>query len=366
MSMARATRLIAPVVAFNLIAMALIVVAGEFYVRKAHIANTTEWGDNALAMCLPDQNRIWRYKAGVDFSYKTNELQFRIRTNALALRGEALIQDDSSPLVLFIGDSFTFGWGVEENARFSEIARDLLAAEQNRHVSIINAGHWMYTFDQQLITLKEMLNKYRPKIVVQGLFWPHVRTLFGHELFYERQELASVSHPGLRCDETGVLRFRSDWLERPPLNSQLIASIARRLLNANFVRSAADIEQLLRQDQPFINELWSLTANHLRETAVIVQRTGAAYVPLYIPVNVELADKFWRDTFGKDRPVGVDLSLPRRYFESFLSGMGVRLVVPEFREHDYFAIDPHWNEGGHTKAAKALVPVISSLLIEKR
>src|SRR5262245_41689174 len=162
MSIAHAIRRIAPAVAFNLIVIVLLVVIAELYVRKAHIATTTEWGDNTIAMCLPDQNRIWRYKAGVDFSYKTNELQFRIRTNTLALRGESPIQDDSVPLVLFIGDSFTFGWGVEENARFSEIARDLLAIEEKRRISIVNAGHWMYTFDQQLITLKEMLNKHRP------------------------------------------------------------------------------------------------------------------------------------------------------------------------------------------------------------
>src|ERR1700730_2542662 len=211
------------VILVNLALIIIILAAAEVYARHLQSISAAYSGGHP-AMCEPDDHRIWRYRSGLDFSYQAPEFVIQIRTNADRLRSEPIDNSNRNPLVLFIGDSFTFGWGVQENRRFSEVIRDKLVKELGRPIRIINAGHWMYTFDQQLVLLKELLTKYRPQVVVQGLYWPHLRTLFGHELVYDKgNKLISVAHPGLKVDEFGVLKFRSDWLLAQPLNSQLVS-----------------------------------------------------------------------------------------------------------------------------------------------
>ena len=50
----------------------------------------------------------------------------QVRTNEEGLRGGPLASADDTPTILFIGDSFTFGWGVSEEQRFSDVIGRLL------------------------------------------------------------------------------------------------------------------------------------------------------------------------------------------------------------------------------------------------
>jgi hypothetical protein len=355
--------------AVNAILIAGVLATAEYYARRHQNAVVQEWGDEALAMCIPDDRRIWRYRAGVDFSYRKPDFTMRIRTNADGLRSDTSDLSGDGPSILFIGDSFTFGWGVDERDRFSEEIAENVAAKLGKRVRFVNAGYWMYTFDQQLLVLKEQLTRFRPQVVVQGLYWPHLRTLFNHELDYIDGALTRVGHSGLKVDEHGVLRFRSDWLDRPPLNSQLIALTARYFLNADLVRSAKEIDPFMRPNASADTErLWNLAEVILRETAVTVRAAGAVYVPLYIPLNAELAEQFWQTSFQQDPPANIDANLPKERLQAILAAAGATLIDPSptmqeiGAERLYFKSDPHWNAEGHRTIGKLLTPVVFNAL----
>jgi lysophospholipase L1-like esterase len=361
------------VLAVNVALMALILAGAEAYARYLHRSSVQYWSDNQLPMCEPDEQRIWHYRPGVDFVYHNPEFDIRIRTNDERLRGPPLAVSGEGPLVLFIGDSMTFGWGVEDDQRFSEVVQSRVAAKLGAPVRVINAGHWMYTYDQQLLLLKDLLKKYRPQVVVQGLYWPHVRTLFGHQLKYdEKNALIATADPGVKVDAQGLLRFRSDWLERPPLDSQLIALVAREVLNRKLVREAAEVEPYMTPGKTHNEELWGLTQRLLSETARVTHAAGAAYVPFYLPMNVETADTYWLSSWGKAQvPEGLDVRQPFRRLDTILSAIGEKLNDPTQRMREagsglYFTKDVHLTAEGHRVVGEFLAPAVIDALNGRR
>ena len=217
-------------------------------------------------MCRPDPLTIWRYRPHLRLTHRTPEFETQIRTNDAGLRQAPIaLEAEGVTTVLFIGNSFTFGWGVAEEERYSEVLARLMAEKRlGKRLRIVNAGHWMYTFDQQLVLMKEMIERYRPAVVVQGFYWMHVRTLFNHRLVRASDgTLQVVEDSKIKVSDYGVLKFRSDWLERPPLNSQLVVLIARWLLNRDLHQRAHGAVDYMRPGSTKDEALWTLTDDSL-------------------------------------------------------------------------------------------------------
>src|SRR6266404_6459245 len=112
------------VVAFNVLVIGMILGAAELAVRLVPGSNYNQ--DEQLAMCRPDALTIWRYRPNVSLSYRASEFDMQIRTNEDGLRGGAVSPSDDTPTILVMGDSFTFGWGVSEDQRYSEVMAGLI------------------------------------------------------------------------------------------------------------------------------------------------------------------------------------------------------------------------------------------------
>jgi hypothetical protein len=357
------------VAAVNVVAIGIVLAAGEWYARDLAEERANVPPPDALTMCRPDASTIWRYKPNYETSLRADEFEVGIRTNEAGLR-EGPIPPEGPDTVLFIGDSFTFGWGVAEQKRFSNVA----AAALGRPVRAINAGHWMYTFDQQLVLMKELIRVYRPKVVVQGFFWLHVRTLHNHRQTYSPDgRLIAVSDPKLTVDQRGVLRIRSDWLERPPLHSQLLALVARQLLNLELRITATEWVDYLRAGHTGADPLWRLTGSIVAETAAVLREQGIEYVPFLIPAGVEFTDSMWMTVGWREStpPPGVDVGLPARRFKAIFekAGLGVMDPSDEMKRHGggalYFPKDGHWNDEGHRFIGRWLAPAIVGALNRK-
>jgi hypothetical protein len=357
------------VVAINLIGIAIAIGAAEAFVRYQANAKKNFF-DTELPMCRPDDLTIWRYKPKVDIRFASpwGEFDTVVKTNDAGLRGPQIADETpGQSTVLFIGDSFTFGQGVQEEDRFSSVAgRRLQTAGLN--VRIINAGHWMYTYDQQLVLMKEMIRRYHPKVVVQGFFWPHIRTMFHHEQHRSSDGwLIAVSDDKIKVDDNGVLKFRSDWLERPPLNSQLIATIARAALNRALLNSASQWIAFLRPDDKSTEPLWQLTDSLVSEAAAVLREQGITYVPFLVPPSVEVGGDTWGliGWTAPTPPTDVDTSLPARRFKSIFAKSGTPVLDPSatLRERGggklYFERDGHWNADGHRVIGELLANAIA-------
>jgi hypothetical protein len=82
-----------------------------------------------------------------------------IRHNSLGLRDVEPARTDR-PTVLFVGDSFVWGYDVEASERFTDLLRTELPG-----VEIVNAGVNGYGTDQEYLLLDRIWNAFRPNVV---------------------------------------------------------------------------------------------------------------------------------------------------------------------------------------------------------
>ncbi len=152
--------------AFGLFVCLLLIALAELVLRVA--PGFTDPGTaSGLRMCEPHPARIWQYKAGFSQRHRSDEFSVEVRTSSWRLRGPEPVSDGTAARVLVIGDSFSFGWGVEQEERYSEVLQALLGAE-GRGVEVVNAGYWGYSFDQQYLLLRELLELSSSRLLVVG------------------------------------------------------------------------------------------------------------------------------------------------------------------------------------------------------
>lgn len=136
----------------------------------------------AVALLVPQQVRMasapasffLRYDANLGWANKEGAVgvdsppkgvpPYRVRINAQGLRGAevALPKPPGSRRIAFLGDSNTFGYGIEEGERFS----DLLARLGPAGTETLNCGVFGYGTDQEAIALERRVLGLAPDQVV--------------------------------------------------------------------------------------------------------------------------------------------------------------------------------------------------------
>jgi hypothetical protein len=84
-----------------------------------------------------------------------------VQHNSLGLRDVELDERDSRPGVLFLGDSFVWGYNVEEHERFTDLLRRELPEYR-----IVNAGVSGYGTDQEYLLMRRIWDAIKPTVVV--------------------------------------------------------------------------------------------------------------------------------------------------------------------------------------------------------
>lgn len=93
---------------------------------------------------------------------------FEARINALRMRGPAAVREkpDDAFRVLFLGDSVTFGLGVDDEECFADLLRQELSLDDGRRLEILNAGCPGYTAVDEYLFLERYARGLRPDLVV--------------------------------------------------------------------------------------------------------------------------------------------------------------------------------------------------------
>lgn len=118
----------------------------------------------------PERDRFWKYDSLLGWSHEPGQEgifetpQFRtvvrINENGLRDRQRSYERQTDSERILVLGDSFAWGYGVEESERFSQLLETKLGVE------VINAGVSGYSTDQELLWYKNEGIKYETDLVV--------------------------------------------------------------------------------------------------------------------------------------------------------------------------------------------------------
>jgi LysM repeat protein len=120
----------------------------------------------------PERDRFWKYDSllgwahqpGQEGIFETPQFQTSVRINQKGLRDRehSYERTNDTKRILVIGDSFAWGYGVEETERFSQLLETSLGVE------VINAGVSGYSTDQELLWLRTEGIKYDFDLVILG------------------------------------------------------------------------------------------------------------------------------------------------------------------------------------------------------
>ena len=121
----------------------------------------------------PERDRFWKYDSLLGWAHQPGQEgifetpQFstvvRINKNGLRDREHSYERQNGSKRILVLGDSFAWGYGVEESERFSQLL------EKSLGVEVINAGVSGYSTDQELLWYRNEGIKYETDLVILQL-----------------------------------------------------------------------------------------------------------------------------------------------------------------------------------------------------
>jgi len=318
----------------------------------------------------------------------TTEFDTRIRINSLGYRGKEFTRDKGGALrILTIGDSFTFGWGVNDDETYAAHIERLLAERlPGRQVEVINGGFAAcYSPDTYYLYLKNEGLALQPDAIVVGVF-------VGNDL----DSPAAFENEWIETDEDGLpsrirnvnshvvgnrllprnvpVRYRTPllsrlhvyqglfdiWWELAPRLKAWLPGVAITVYAAQPATSSEEgVPYIYRQTyedrtERVFKRVFSVFAGMHRLAT-------SAGIPLYfaiIPAHVQLVPTAYQD-------VPVDIGKPQRLLGEFFDSQGIKWVDlrPWFQQRAqgrdvYFPLDGHWNAVGHQLAAERIADFI--------
>lgn len=304
-------------------------------------------------------------------TWSSDEFKVRVRTNNRGYR-ENFNFNDKDVDVAFMGDSFTFGHGVEVEDRYSNIA-----AEAHTDKTIVSCSynngfqpeHYEYYLDQH--------PDLRPDMVFIGLYLGNDLDSDVSETVIERGndgKIAALKLPYrtiYRHTLANDIDYKYDWLNGLIRVSNIGKLLGVRInaspeLRKKWVLDTSTLpnnKNSLSTEQANLNSLNHRALTALHNIKDIVQSRGGELHVLIIPQNfilgpvehphLALENKDMAESLRKEKALiraVSDFCAAESIHYHDLSGL---LSVD-----DYYILDGHWNTNGHRKAGG----YVSSLL----
>ncbi len=273
-----------------------------------------------------------RLKKNFSCTRTAAEFSMRFSTNSYGFRGP---EPPSFPVggILFIGDSFTSGYGVNDGEEFPAlIAQHLTAPSEAGTVPVVNAGTGNTGNGYWLRFLEAEYDRYDPRAVVLGFC---VNDFLDNAV----EQLYRVDQHG-RLHETGMMprqeaaRGAQAVIEAVPgLAYSHLVGLARQVFSESGAPPASD-------------------------------GVGTADSLTYALVDTVLAFCALRGVPAILLQIGVD-SVAARQLDALAGRHGaasLRAPSKADRPELYYKTDGHWNAAGHRAIASALLPMVRTAL----
>jgi hypothetical protein len=274
--------------------------------------------------------RLKRNFSGVQI---TPEFRQRLSTNSMGQRAPEPTGSLKGGL-LYLGDSFTVGYGVNDGEEYPALVQKRLAAMGAGNVPYINAGRGNTGQSHWIKFLRREAPAHDPTfVIVQINETDHSDNLL--------DGLLQVDSAGkiteLTLEKPNLGRFVQSLLDRVPFvpNSYLYGLVRQAYFSLMNPRQEgpADPAMLARQD-------WML-ARLVEEVDRLCDENGWPLIALRVALD-------------SARDARVDSLLTAHGIPS--RGIAGRTDLPDL----YYAVDGHWNAAGHIHAANLIVELLAS------
>jgi len=180
----------------------------------------------------PERDRFWKYDSllgwahepGQEGIFETPQFRTVVRINENGLRDRQHLYEPGNDVerILVLGDSFAWGYGVEESERFSQVL------EKSLDVEVINASVSGYSTDQELLWYRNEGIKYETDLVIL--------VIAGNDVGDNEQQLVStIYYKPKFAIEDGELVLTGYPVPKTSTQGKFIYSLSQRSALAFFL-----------------------------------------------------------------------------------------------------------------------------------
>jgi len=301
---------------------------------------------------IPDSELLFKIPPNTDFVVRHPDYTVRFKTNLnlkdIGFRGGTL---GGPPWGVAVGDSFTFGQGVEQEETWAA-----LLAKSLKH-EVINFGIPAQGPAQYTRVLKKYALPMHPRVAFYGFY------------FNDLDSAARFRRLQRRFPISRYLRYYSyvynlvgQSVSAPQPQPALVKADAGEMsLDAEGLRRTLE-----RQNRTF-NDRWALTSHEIDDGIEASKKAGVTFVLFYFPSRWEI---YW-DLVKKQGNLSdsLDIDRLRRTVVQYCQTKKILCLdlTPALKREAsqgkqlYFPIDGHWNREGNRIVAEA----IREFLVEK-
>jgi GDSL-like Lipase/Acylhydrolase family len=273
-----------------------------------------------------------RLRASFSTERKAPEFAFRFTTNSLGFRGAEPKAFPHRP-ILFLGDSFTEGYGLDDGGEYPALVEDALAQCYGAGaVPVVNAGIGRSGTGRWLKFLRAEGPRFAPRLIVLQLFANDFGDNLSERLFQlaaDEEELVEVGP-----EPKGKMRLVQDIVDAIPIlaHSYLIG-FARQV---HWWFTVAPQEARLYDAGGAIQPGDRLTFRLVDEVLALAQRQGWPVLGLIVAIDGLRGERL--------------TEIFRRH-----GAASLRVAGRDQRRDLYYRVDIHWNAAGHRHAARQVI-----------
>jgi len=296
-----------------------------------------------------------------------DEFRVNVTINSLGMRDyERNIPKKGVKRILTLGDSFTYGYGVELNESYPKILEQELNKNQDgQKYIVLNAGYASgYSPDTYYLYLKKEGLKLQPDIIMVGFTTNNdVVDLFKNRVI-EGNGSAKIVSDSYYVDEDDRLRV-------PSYNKQSGLNVFLSTHSHFFIFIKNSIGEILQKQygkndvykveyDEGLKEKWGEVEKLLVKMNKLAEENNAKLIVALIPRKAQVYDRYWEVYKNTHGDYEVDRTKPQKLLMNMCNKTSIRCIdlLPAFKEEAkeefYFEKDGHWTKYGHRFAAEYL------------
>lgn len=308
----------------------------------------------------------WTITQNFKGNFYTSEFNTPVEINSEGLRDfeHSFEKPAGTYRILGLGDSFTFGYGVNFEATYLRLLEEQLNADGKKNFEIIKTGVPGYSLRQEALFFETKAIRYQPDMVTVGFdVNDHVDSLVPYfqifDGFMVRNE--TIKKPFFRARFFLTTHFRSLHL----------LFKAFQMLEDYFWRGTDEFhlkDEKLKKE--FKEKALQFVDQKLGEMQRLCKERGIRLVVFYIPHRSQVhPDKFKKQPFAyffEDLDKRLE-QICEKYQIDYINLMPELIAKAKTGKMLHFNMDGHWNEEGHKTAAAFLYEKLTPLILaEKR
>lgn len=315
----------------------------------------------------------WELKPSASDRFVALDFDTHITINSFGLRDKSrsLEKGNNTFRILILGDSFTYGFGVNNNESYPAVLEGLLNAELTpKHFEVWNAGFASgYSPDTFYVYLREKGMAFNPDLIIVGIFVENdiLDLLKNRYVFDENNTLLRIQSDFYHVDN-GKLRRGTEgdipstfgrgiiYLKNILTKYSKIFSYLHPRISMLFQKEHSS---LFDAEYPeYLKKKFQDTQFYLHEIKVLAEKNKTPVVILLLPGKASI-NELW-DVYLNKNP-GSDRDKPRKILLSSCANhtltcfdMWPFFIHATNASKFYFEHDVHWNRQGNQRGAELI------------